>query len=311
MADFMMHHTFAASFSHIALQSAHHLMLGAQGPDYFFYAVNDPTKAMRIGHRLHNENTRAFLIAWLEYAIKHENPRLLDTLLGFLTHYALDITLHPYIYYYTGNYREDDASTHTYAGLHVQFENKVDIAFIKAHLNLDLQKQHVLKKVLPLKTLPKDIKDAMSAVSKTVYDEEDAGSLYAKGYRTMRLVYRLFIRDVTGLKRRLFTRILGYKKPKMVYLQDLSHAQRIDDFDYLNKNKLTWYHPVTNDGRQESVEQLYQEASTLAQSWIQLAKDAYTKKDASLLASLPNASYDTGLDLSCDQTMTHFKLYND
>ncbi len=127
------------------------------------------------------------------------------------------MTLHPYIYYYTGLYRHEDETTHPYAGLHLRFERKVDIAFMKQHALKPLHKEALLKKVLPFKTFPEPLKNALDRVIKKTYDVSDAGTLFAMGYRTMRLVYRVFVHDATTLKQRFFRLVESYKKPKALY----------------------------------------------------------------------------------------------
>ncbi len=69
---------------------------------------------------------------------------------------------------------------------------------------------------------------------------------------------------------------------------------------------------MTGEAHDASVLELYEQAYHKAIALIQAAKEAYQKKDASLLAPyLENASYDSGLPLEKNQTMRHFKRYLD
>ena len=73
---------------------------GANGPDILFcYRVWRPGEERgenlpKIGSRLHDENTGLFLQTLLENAV---TPSQKSYVMGFLSHYATDCTVHPYI----------------------------------------------------------------------------------------------------------------------------------------------------------------------------------------------------------------------
>lgn len=292
MADFMMHNTLARQFLSDDNIFPNHCLIGAQGPDYVYYVLKKDLKsqAVQLGNTLHNVKTRDFLTSMVTVAMNEESSEVLSYLLGFLTHYALDVAIHPYIYYYTGLYRTQDPKSRPYAGLHLQFERKVDLAFMKHHEHLVAHKQNVLNRILPERKFPVVLQEALNQTIKEVYAVEDAGAWFSLGYRTMRRVYRIFVHDVTTLKQRTLKLFESYKKPKPLCFQDLSHAQTLDDFDYLNLQKNTWKHPVTGTLHDDSVLELYEQASVQARIYI-------------------DASYDSGLPLDQKQTMTHFQSY--
>lgn len=75
-------------------------MAGANGPDMFYcYQAWKPAASRRMnlpgfGDRLHGERTGAFLRALHRYAV---TPAQRDYFMGFLAHYAVDRTVHPYV----------------------------------------------------------------------------------------------------------------------------------------------------------------------------------------------------------------------
>ncbi len=73
-------------------------LAGANGPDPFFYAQfwqkSPQPDLAALASRMHKERTGPFLGALLENAI---TPQQQSYTLGFLTHYATDCTLNPYI----------------------------------------------------------------------------------------------------------------------------------------------------------------------------------------------------------------------
>ena len=72
--------------------------MGANGPDPLFVGAlpqkNGACPMAALGTRLHTEKCGAFLMALLQYA---KTPVQRSYALGFLTHYAADTTLHPYV----------------------------------------------------------------------------------------------------------------------------------------------------------------------------------------------------------------------
>jgi hypothetical protein len=76
-------------------------LLGAQGPDPLFllgiFPLRLNSRPLGYGHRVHQRRTGAFLLALLRQGREgHAVAR--GFALGFLTHYALDTTVHPYVY---------------------------------------------------------------------------------------------------------------------------------------------------------------------------------------------------------------------
>lgn len=313
MADFMMHNTLARQLFKTVPLIEELCLIGAQGPDYTYYVLNKDQRsaAFHLGNTLHNAHTAQFFEELLQYAVDHQSLEVMSYLCGFLTHYALDVAIHPYIYYHTGIYQANDENTRHYAGLHLQFERKVDLSFMKLTANLTLHRHHLLTRVLPLKRFPKTIEEALSDVIEKVYDQKKTGELFRLGYQTMRRVYRIFVHDRTTLKQKMLRLFESYKKPKPLYLRDLSHAQNIRDFDYLNLKKTPWKHPVTGAAHHESVLELFDQAALQARIYLKAAQEAYAQQDVRLLTvHLNNASYDSGLPLNLDQTMRHFEAYN-
>ena len=69
------------------------LILGAAGPDILFYHVARPD-LHRLGRRMHTQHCGPFL----SVLVRRAEGRLLQSyVLGFLSHYAADSTLHPWI----------------------------------------------------------------------------------------------------------------------------------------------------------------------------------------------------------------------
>ena len=77
---------------------------GAQGPDYlfchrYFKTMRDKTlkTLQEYGSALHKTSPSATLEAMREFVRSHNDPIYRSYLLGFLCHYSLDSTAHPYV----------------------------------------------------------------------------------------------------------------------------------------------------------------------------------------------------------------------
>ncbi len=120
-----------------AITSKNLYLLGAQGGDVFFAYSIKPTKA-NLGRSLHRKDA-VYLFGQLVQGDKSYAA-------GFATHYALDSTLHPYIYAYENTKRSPFA--------HTKFEND---------LGLYISRKYGLRRQI----IPKDL---VLACTSPVYD---------------------------------------------------------------------------------------------------------------------------------------------
>jgi len=311
MADFYMHYTLAQRISNTFELSSKETLIGAQGPDYFFYVLGKmKDKALECGQLIHTSKTKMFLVEMLKTAIEKKSIAMRNYLIGFLTHHALDTRIHPYIFYYTGLYDETNPETSQWAGLHLEFERKVDIAFIKDRFKFSPHKKHLMKKTLPLKQLSEEILTQIETSIKNTFNLENTASVFNQGYKIMKKVGRFVVFDPLKIKRKLIGLFESKNQPKNTYYQDLSHAQNTSDFDYLNLTHETWYHPVSNTPHQESVNDLFNQAFEVSKKWAEAVIKGFKEQTTSDLENLlEDASYDTGLPWNPKKSMTYFFDY--
>ncbi|MEX1307036.1 MAG: zinc dependent phospholipase C family protein [Eubacteriales bacterium] len=76
--------------------------LGAQGGDLFFFyhygILKNKNSVPDFGERLHKENIEDFFRLGAEYIKNHPSEPLLSYFLGYLSHYAADKNVHPFVY---------------------------------------------------------------------------------------------------------------------------------------------------------------------------------------------------------------------
>lgn len=90
-----------ANFAPFSKRAFKYYMLGAQGPDLFYYLnkTNLMTKRhyRHVGNRLHTQEVKQVMERMLSYLQKDSDPDLLAYTLGFYTHFQMDSHCHPYI----------------------------------------------------------------------------------------------------------------------------------------------------------------------------------------------------------------------
>ncbi|MFA5450324.1 MAG: zinc dependent phospholipase C family protein [Clostridia bacterium] len=108
--------------------------LGALGPDIIMGLMLDKEPLKRdAGEKLHNEFVYAGLFAAAEYLYRNNDDYAMYAyFLGFLTHYAADTTVHPYVYYYTENLK-NKYDPKLINCLHTIVETEMDV-YVANHL---------------------------------------------------------------------------------------------------------------------------------------------------------------------------------
>lgn len=111
--------------------------LGLQGPDIFFYHLPSVASKREVGNLAHKKHTGEFLINMASLAAYNPDPAEIECgvayLAGFLGHYAMDMTCHPFIYARTGFTGTNDKK---YFGRHCSLETDIDSAFLHRELNI-------------------------------------------------------------------------------------------------------------------------------------------------------------------------------
>ena len=114
----------AAALAQLEIAHPAAFACGANGPDIFFCYRAWKSGEKRgenlpeLGARMHDENTGAFLRALVKYAA---TPAQRSYALGFLSHYAADCTVHPYVVCVT-----EEGGPYAGPGGHGYFEIAVD-----------------------------------------------------------------------------------------------------------------------------------------------------------------------------------------
>jgi hypothetical protein len=287
--------------------------LGAQGPDFFFYyhvlPGQDSGNAPHHGSLLHRDHPYAFLLALLDYTkIKRKSkdfPILLSYSLGFLTHYAFDQTMHPFIYAHSGVAKDDQPDTQIYHFYHKMYEIACDTYLLQEKKKMiagrfrssqwiDLREDfpHAIPKMLDacinsvhgITWKTEDYQEALESIPKIL------DALYDP-YRIKR--YGLVALELLLRKKRAFTQAL--------YLHRVP-----EDPSFFNFDHQPWFHPtdhtlIYTDSFMDRYDQCVDKAESFLDVALGYIEGSKTKAD--LHAVIGDVAYDTGIPWKENQSM--------
>lgn len=288
------------------------VLMGTQGPDPLYYIVSkkDRQDYKYYADRMHDTNTRLFFSNMISYIKGHYSVDAYSWLIGFICHYALDVSIHPYVYYNTGVYKKDDPHTHSYRGLHLKFERSIDAAMIQKDFHIPSRKFSLHKGYFPKTEIPEDVCKVMTYTLKNTYGKDNGGLMYCKAIRKMYKNVKGLIKDRYGIKKAAY-KLVDLFGTNNMFLQDLSFFNHVEKgIDFLNEKKATWHHPVTNTVSTDSVDDMFEHAKVFALNLIQQV-DAYVhdKKEVHLEEVFTNLSFNSGLDCDLHDEMQYFDIY--
>ncbi len=262
---------------------------GLFGPDlWFIYHLWEHGHGR--GRRMHTCRTGDFLVSLAEQARKQRDTeagaQLFSYLAGFLCHYALDLTVHPYVIWET---------THvcTRKRAHQAMERAMDVLEIRRRG--DWGKAHpVTEKYYPRLKLPQEMRDGLDTAYEQVYGWKHAARDLDRCYRRYRLMYR-WMEKPGGLMATLAKRsgkdaVKAFSHPETYYL----------DMDPENTAHREWRHPCrqevvsTADFRTLCLEAKKEAVGMIDAAWQYIKEE--TPDEDRLRARFGNRSYLSGLD---------------
>ena len=248
------------------------------------------------------------LIDYIKYNEYYNNSEVMAFLYGLICHYSLDKTTHPYIIYKTGKYHKHDKSTHKYNMEHSKMESLIDEYFIKEREHIKPY-EYKCYKILDTRSLSKRTKEVIDFTFKESCGRENFSIDYEKSIKDMKLFYRVFRYDPTGLKLLLYKFVDLICPPTFRKKQAISYHNKLKDVDdLLNLNHHTWYNPVNKEKHNESFLDLYIIAMQDAIYMIEnINKYIYDDKKIDLKKVIGNYSYESGIDLDKDQKYNIFE----
>ena len=243
--------------------------IGTQGPDIFFYYL--PGMAFKrnlrdIGTKMHKQHFGAFISNMIDILMADELPQaetarplLMAYVCGFLTHYSLDATAHPYVYSKTGVRKKGDiAKAIKYSVNHRKFETAIDVLM----LDLMSSKRPSDYKLWELIRVEHGLAQIVSgAVSASIQEAHKRNVSTKEVYKAMTYMVNItrIIQSRTGRRKRFMELIENLTIGENL-VSSIVHMQEVNDgVDYMNIGHSPWNVPGTEE-KTDSFIELYNEA---------------------------------------------------
>ncbi len=294
--------------------SIYHLF--AQSHDILFYYTFDFKNAKRIrelGHHAHHDNTQNYLINIVKSIKKNNlenNSDALAYLYGSVTHYCLDTTCHPYIFYKTGIYRKENPESIKYKGEHDHMEKDLDAIYYEKFTNKKYNKCNISKEIIGNPKFSNKLKSLITQAYKDTYNHDNIGEFFYKSMINAKIITTLAINDSLGIKRTVYKFIDKITNKRFGYLEAYSTHLLNPDKSYLNLEHKTWNHPSNKEiTYNDSFEDLYNKSLENSLYIIRsINKVLFENKDINTLyKTIPDLDYATGVIIENSRRMDYFE----
>ena len=221
------------------------------GHDIYFHSLNIYNRNIKnIGKYMHKHKTKDFFINTIKYIKDNNlenNYEIISYLYGYICHYALDSTVHPYITYKAGYFNKRKKETYKYNSKHAEFENYIDAYYIYKNENMIPNKFKIHKFIFNTK-VSDELKELINYTLYKTYGFVNMGTLFKNGLFNMKIIYKLFRYDPFKIKKSIYKFIDKFTFKKTIKLYTNSYAFKLDNNDYyLNLNHKKWNHPRYKD----------------------------------------------------------------
>lgn len=293
------------------------LMMFSQSMDsLMFYNILSPLKGKDIRDLagvFHNSKTNIFfdnLIDFIKDNKLYNDPQTLVFLYGLIAHYSLDSTIHPFVFFKTGNFNKKDPNTYKYNGLHNYMETYIDNYMLKKR-NVNINTFKIQDFCFDTKPFSKELISTINYSFKNTFNIDNMSKKYYKSLNQMKNFLVLFRFDNYGIKKIGYKTIDFFTPKKIFRFNSLSY--RLDNFDnynFLNDNHMTWTYPVDNNLKStKNFDQLYNEALN---NCLNIIKEInlyfFENKKINIDGLFKNKSYITGIDCDSKKRQVFFEF---
>ena len=269
---------------------------------YNLFSIFSGKKIRKFRRYFHRNNTQEFFINLLKY-IKDNHIDDEDTysfLHGFICHYALDSTLHPYIVYRTGIFQKNKPSSYKYNNVHAFMETFIDNDMVRRRTNTNPYFFHASRFCFDTTPFSKELNKTIDYTFYNTFHLTNMSNIYYKSLKQMKRSIAIFRRDPYGIKKFFYKLIDSFTSKKTYRFEAISYHYPLEDkHDYLNSSHSLWRHPASYDVTStESFVDLYLKAIKAAKVMICASYDYIQGKSIDLEQIFTNTSYVSGLN--CD-----------
>lgn len=291
------------------------LMMFSQSMDaLMFYNIYNllPGKNIRnFASIFHHSKTNEFfynLITYIKDNKYYQDSKTLSFLYGLISHFSLDSTTHPFVFYKTGLYNNKEKESMKYNGMHTYMENYIDNYFLmNRNKSLKIKISNFCFDLTPFSSR---LNNSINYAFSKTFHLNNMSKIYHTSLRQMKNFIVLFRLDSYGIKKRGYYFIDKIKPKNTFQFKSISyHLDNYESYDFLNNNHNTWCYPVDkNLSFNKSFLELYQDALLKAISIINEVNDYFFKnKKININELFKNQSYVTGINCSSKKKQTFFE----
>lgn len=279
---------------------------------YNMFSIFSGKKIRNLQEYFHKTQTQEFFINLLSY-MRDNNIKDKDTcsfLIGFICHYALDSTLHPYIIYKTGMFDKRYPDTYKYNNVHAFMETFIDNDIVRRRFKINPYKFKLNKYCFDISPFSNNLNKTIDYSFYNTFKIRGISKVYYKSLKDMKLALWLFRKDRFGIKKFFYKLLDTFTSKRCFRFEAISYHYPLEDVhNYLNSNHQIWRNPTTYDmTSNESFVDLYLKAIKFAKVLSCASFDYLNGKDIDLEQIFDNTSYVTGLECNLPKELKYFEF---
>lgn len=261
----------------------------------------------------HETKSQDFFIHLITYIKEHNLMEDIDTcsfLFGFICHYVLDSTIHPYIFYKTGKFQKGIPTTYKYNNIHTFMEVFLDNDMIHRREKKNPYSFPIGKFCFFLAPFSNHLLHAIDYSFSHTFSVDGMGNIYYQSLKQMKFSLTVFRRDVWGVKKSIYKLVDTFTPKSCFRFEAISyHYPLADRHQFLNETHQLWRNPIKYQlTSTESFYELYIKSIKLAKKIIENTFSYLNGKDIELKTIFTNRSYVTGLDCNLQKELKYFEF---
>ncbi len=260
----------------------------------------------------HKNKTQDFFLNLLQFIRDNdlEEKDVYSFLVGFICHYALDSTVHPYVIYKTGYFQKKKPNTYKYNNVHAFMETFLDNDIIRRRLKKNPYTFDIAKYCFSIKPFSNELNHAINYSFYNTFKIRGMSDIYYKSLKQMRTAIKVFREDHSGIKKNLYKFVDTFTPKSVFRFEAISYHYPLEDrHNFLNQDHRMWRHPIVYDmTSKESFVDLYLKAIKLSKVLVCASFDYLNGKDIELEKVFTNISYVTGLDCNNKKELKYFEF---
>lgn len=279
---------------------------------YNLFSILPGKNIRKFSFTFHETQSQEFFINLLHY-IKENKIQDSDTysfLMGFICHYVLDSTIHPFVYYKTGFFQKGKPETYKYNNVHLFMEVFLDNDMIRRREKTNPYKYSISKNCFDTRPFSTELNHTIQYSFVHTFYQKNMDKIYYKSLKQMKMAMTLFRRDPYGIKK-FFYKLADTVTPRSCFrFEAISYHYPLEDrFNFLNSNHSLWRNPALyKKTSKESFVDLYVDAIKKAKTIICASFDYLDGKEIDLEKIFPDISYLHGLECQPKKELKFFEF---